>query len=80
MSSSVHFSSERDDWEKAHREAGLGATVVALLPARTDTRWFHEHVLGHAEVRFVRGRVRFVGAVSGAPFPSMIAIWRPERN
>lgn len=66
------------DWvAKAHREAGLGATVVALLPARTDTAWFHDHIYGRAEIRFIRGRVTFVGAQNGAPFPSMIVIWRP---
>lgn len=52
--------------------------IVALLPARTDTRWFHEHVLGRAVVFFMRGRVRFEtgGVAQGpAPFPSMVAIW-----
>jgi len=66
------------DWcAKAHREAHLGATVVGLVPARTDVKWFHEHVLGHAEVRFVKGRIKFVGGDSCAPFPSIIIIWRP---
>ena len=69
------------DWtEKAHREAHLGATVVALVPARTDTRWFHEHVLGHAEVRFVKGRIKFVGAEHGAPFPCINIVWRPGHH
>lgn len=63
---------------KALGEAQHGATVVGLLPARTDTAWFHDYVHGHAEIRFVRGRIRFVGGASCAPFPSMIAIWRPE--
>lgn len=63
---------------KARDEADAGAVVVMLLPVRTDTRWFHDHVLGRAEVRFLRGRVKFVGAQAGAPFPSMIVIFRPQ--
>lgn len=62
--------------EKAKEEAEKGAIVVGLLPARTDTRWFHEFVYGIAEIRFIRGRVKFVGASASAPFPSMIAVWR----
>lgn len=61
----------------ARRNVADGWTVVALMPARTDTAWFHDHVLHRADIRFVRGRVRFVGAAASAPFPSMIVIWRP---
>ena len=54
--------------------------AVFLLPARTDTRWFHEIVLpGAAEIRFVAGRLKFErpdGLRSRAPFPSMIVIFR----
>lgn len=60
---------------KARREAERGALVVGLLPARTDTAWFHEHVYPHAHIEFLRGRIKFVGAASSAPFPSMIAVW-----
>ena len=64
------------DWLARGLEAEL---AVFLLPARTDTAWFHDHVLRHAaEVRFLRGRLRFGGAKTGAPFPSMIAIYRGE--
>lgn len=50
--------------------------AVLLIPARTDTRWFHEVVLPHArEIRFLRGRLKFGGAKHGAPFPSMICIF-----
>lgn len=70
------------DWvRKAFRESLAGALVVGLLPARTDTAWFHEWVLeAGAEVRFVRGRVAFDGpsrVVPRAPFPSLIVVWRP---
>lgn len=53
-----------------------GTVVVALLPSRTDTKWFHDYVLDRAEIRFIRGRLKFSGAQYNAPFPSMIVIWR----
>ena len=49
--------------------------VVALLPARTDTRWFHNFILDKAKIRFIRGRLKFGGAENSAPFPSMVVIW-----
>lgn len=69
---------------KAAAERQQGATVVMLLPARTDTKAFHEHIWDQenscpregVEVRFIKGRVKFVGAAHGAPFPSMIVIFR----
>ncbi|GHU02091.1 DNA N-6-adenine-methyltransferase of bacteriophage [Spirochaetia bacterium] len=66
--------------KKAYESAKAGATVVALLPARTDTAWFHEFVYNKAMVEFLRGRVRFIlGDKSGpATFPSMIVIWTPR--
>jgi DNA N-6-adenine-methyltransferase Dam len=56
---------------------GLEAALVAfLLPARTDTRWFHDIVLPKAkEVRFIRGRLKFGGAKNSAPFPSMVVVF-----
>jgi site-specific DNA-methyltransferase (adenine-specific) len=63
---------------KACEESLKGATVVCLLPARTDTAWWHDYVIPHAEVTFVRGRIKFGGAKSGAPFPSAVAVFRPE--
>lgn len=63
--------------EKAAYSARMGATVVALLPSRTDTWWFHEWVYNKAETRFLRGRIKFVGAKHSAPFPSMLVIFRP---
>jgi site-specific DNA-methyltransferase (adenine-specific) len=50
--------------------------VVMLLPARTDTRWFHEYIYGKAEIRFIKGRLKFGGATNAAPFPSMVVIFR----
>ena len=55
-----------------------GNTVVMLLPARTDTRWFHEYIYGKAEIRFIRGRLKFGGSKNSAPFPSMVAVFMPH--
>ncbi len=49
-----------------------------LLPARTDTQWFHTYINNHAEIRFLKGRIKFVGAKHPAPFPSMVVIFRPR--
>lgn len=54
--------------------------VVMLLPARTDTRWFHDYIIGKAEIRFIKGRLRFGSAKNTAPFPSMIVIYRGWKN
>lgn len=54
---------------------------MALLPNRTDTKWYKDYVEPHAsEIRLISGRVKFGNAVSGAPFPSMIAIWGTPRT
>ena len=58
------------------KAAGANCTVVMLIPARTDTAWFHDHIYGKAEIRFIRGRLRFSGAAVNAPFPSMIVVFR----
>ena len=47
-----------------------------LVPARTDTAWWHDYVVPFAEVRFLRGRVKFEGAPTTAPFPSAVVIFR----
>lgn len=57
-----------------------GGTAVMLIPARTDTKAFHEYIYGKAEIRFIRGRLRFSGSKWSAPFPSMIVIYRPQKN
>ena len=65
--------------QKAYDESRKGATVVMLLPASTDTRWYHDIIQPHAEVRFLRGRLKFEGAQHPATFASMLAIFRPWR-
>ena len=67
---------------KAVEETNKGATVVCLLPVRTDTRWFQDTVLAlqqqdRAEIRFIRGRLKFGNARTGAPFPSAIVVLKP---
>lgn len=63
--------------EKAWRSVTNGQAnfVVCLLPARTDTRWFHDYCLKYGEVTFIRGRLKFGGATNSAPFPSMIVVF-----
>lgn len=56
--------------------AADGNVVVMLLPARTDTRWFHEYIYNKAETRFIKGRLKFGGSKNAAPFPSMIVVFR----
>lgn len=64
---------------KAWEEAQKGVTIVLLIPARTDTSYFHDYIYGQAEIRFVRGRLRFTDeegkAYQAAPFPSMVVIY-----
>ena len=62
--------------QKAYNSSKEGAVVVGLLPARTDTKWFHEYIYNKAEIRFIKGRLKFGGCKNSAPFPSMIVIWR----
>ena len=50
--------------------------VVMLIPARTDTSYFHDYIYHKAELRFIRGRLHFNEAPQGAPFPSMVVIFR----
>jgi phage N-6-adenine-methyltransferase len=72
---------------KAAAERLNGVTTVMLIPARTDTKSFHAHIWDAeqhrtrpgVEVRFLEGRLKFVGATAGAPFPSMIVVFRGER-
>ena len=56
-------------------DGGRARTVVALLPARPDTGYWHDHIAGRAAVFFLRGRLRFGGGGNSAPFPSALAVW-----
>lgn len=66
------------DWmRKAYESAQSGATVVCLVPARTDTRWWHEYAK-KGEVYFVPGRLKFGGHRHNAPFPCAVVTFRPN--
>ena len=67
--------------EKAYRtNKESGDLVVMLLPARTDTKWFHDFIYHKAEIRFIKGRLKFGGSKNSAPFPSMVVIYRQKRG
>lgn len=64
--------------QKAYAESEKAEVIVMLIPSRTDSKWFHDYVLGKAEIRFIRGRLKFGGAEYNAPFANMLVIWRPK--
>lgn len=61
---------------KAAEESTKGSTVVCLVPARTDTEWWHNYAMKAAEIRFVKGRIKFNGHKNSAPFPSAVVIFK----
>lgn len=61
---------------KAYSASLSGATVVMLIPARTNTAWFHDYCLAHGEVRFIKGRPKFGDADHGLPQPLCLVIFR----
>lgn len=71
---------------KAATDAQKGCTVVCLVPSRTDTRWWHEHVWSSetnsprpgVEIRFIKGRLKFGNSENSAPFPSVVIVFRPH--
>ena len=64
------------DWvKKAYLESLGGALVVGLLPARTDTTWWHGFVQNKGQVYFLKGRLKFGNSQNAAPFPSVIVVW-----
>lgn len=65
--------------QKAYNESRGGATVVCLLPARTDTAWWHTYVIPCAKVHFIRGRLKFGNATNSAPFPSAVVVFYPPK-
>ena len=74
------YGREIGDWmRKAWIEAQRGALVVCLVPARTDTAWWHDYAM-RGTVRFIRGRLRFGNAEASAPFPSALVIFSQQNN
>lgn len=65
-------------WMKKAYESSLqGSHVVCLVPARTDTKWFHDYAF-KGEVRFLKGRLKFGNSKSSAPFPNALVIFKPR--
>lgn len=62
------------------KAATSNATVVMLLNARTDTKWFHDWCLPYGEIEFIKGRLKFGDSTNRAPFPSMIVIFNKEKQ
>lgn len=61
---------------KAYESSISGATVVCLVPARTDTEWWHEYAM-KGDITFIRGRLKFGDAKNSAPFPSAVVVFQP---
>lgn len=71
------YGRELPKWvKKCYDESKKGSLVVMLIPARTDTRWFHDWIYGKAEIRFIKGRLKFGDSKQSAPFPSMVVIFK----
>ena len=74
--------SQLKDWiKKCHEEWLKNKTVILLIPPRTCTSYFHDYIYGKAELRFFRGRLKFLNPDTGqpmkaAPFPSMLCIFK----
>lgn len=69
------FGSQGNWVKKAWQESQSGATVVCLLPCRTNTNWWHDYVM-KGDIRFIRGRPKFKGAKHGLPQPLAIVVFR----
>lgn len=75
------YGREIGSWVRRAMLSSIGdSVVVMLLPARTDTRWFHDYIYKRkrVEIRFLRGRLKFGNSKTNAPFPSMICVFRGE--
>lgn len=72
------YGREIKKWVKKCYEEGKkeNTIVVMLIPARTDTSYFHDYIYNKSEIRFIRGRLRFGDGKSPAPFPSMVVIYK----
>lgn len=62
--------------KKCYDHFKSGGTAVLLIPARTDTKAFHDYIYGQAEIRFIRGRLHFGHSKNAAPFPSILVVYK----
>ena len=75
------YGTELPNWiEKGIEEQKKKHYSVFLIPSRTDTKWFYKMFENATEIRFIIGRIKFVGAVNSAPFPSMIVFFGPKQK
>lgn len=75
------YGKEIKEWvKKCYIESQSCATVVMLIPSRTDTSYFHDYIYGKAEIRFIRGRLKFGNSKNGAPFPSMVVVYKSKEG
>lgn len=69
------YGREISKWVKKAYESSLeGATVVCLLPARTDTKWWHDYCI-KGKIEFIKGRLKFGNSNNSAPFPSAVVVF-----
>lgn len=70
------YGRELSKWvEKCYKESKKPNTIVVMLiPARTDTQYFHEYIYNKSEIRFLKGRLKFGNSKNAAPFPSMVVV------
>ena len=61
--------------EKAYKESLKGTLVVCLIPARTDTKYWHDYIFNKAMIKYLKGRLKFNDTKNSAPFPSAIIIY-----
>lgn len=74
------YSKVKEFTKKAYDESVKGAATVMLIPARTDTKYWHENVSKACEIRFIKGRLKFGNSKHSAPFPSALVIFDRERK
>lgn len=72
------YGRELSKWvEKEYKESRKPNTIVVMLiPARTDTKYFHQYIYKKSEIRFIKGRLKFGNSTNGAPFPSMVVVMK----
>lgn len=70
------YGKEIKKWmQKAYESSLKGATVVCLVPSRTDTKWWHEYAM-KGEIEFIKGRLKFGNSKNSAPFPSAVVVFK----
>lgn len=74
------YGREIKQWvKKAYDSSKQGATVVCLVPSRTDTIWWHDYCMKASRIDFIKGRLKFGDAKNSAPFPSAVVVFKGEQ-